>query len=346
MPGKLLKIFYPSSVLHNSPPVNEAIKDTVLFKDNALIRFPQSGLFLLKRVFVTDLGIIYKYFFSLKENIICYNSDFKNYRFRYLLKSFLTFKKQSCSAGKYLIIFDNYSGPNGFAHWVSDGLTRLAEMNDSLEEYTLVVPAYFKGDNFYAESLKLFKVSAIHYLPQNSITFFKELYYPTHIGETGNFHPDNVQKLRNIVDAKVPADATTPKNIYISRGKAKKRFVLNENEVVTALGAYHFETIFLEDYGFAEQIRIIKNAGNIVSIHGAALSMILFANTGANIMELRSDKDAVNNMYYLLASVCHLNYYYVGCVQNKKPGAGNDFDLLVPIPELEKQVEQMLKTTR
>lgn len=346
MIGQLLKDFYNTTVIENRLPVNFKEKDSNIFTNNSKLNLPKSSLVLLKNVSVTDIGIIYKNLSVIKENIICYDGDFKNYRFRYFLKSHLKSKKKLYNGKKAILIFDNYTGPNGFAHWLCDGLTRLAEINDLLEEYTVIVPPYFKTQKIYSDSLKFFKITSLHYLEENSLTYFKELYFPSHIGDTGNFHPENLTKLKNIVIPKINLKNTTAKNIYISRAKAQRRFIKNEAEVTVLLAKYNFEIYCLEDYSLAEQIAIINSASNIVSIHGAALALLMFATEGSSVMELRSNTDAINNMYYFLANASKLNYYYLGCESILKTNAGNNFDLSVNLNELEENVKQMVSKNK
>ena len=44
--------------------------------------------------------------------------------------------------------------------------------------------------------------------------------------------------------------------------------------------------IYFEDYTVADQIRIVKNATQIIGIHGAGLVNINFCRKGTNILEL------------------------------------------------------------
>ncbi|MBA2613905.1 MAG: glycosyltransferase family 61 protein [Bacteroidetes bacterium] len=342
MQADLLKIFYDETIINNRLPVNFREKDSAIFGSAKTIKVPQSGLFLFKDVRVTDLGILYKNMQVLKENIICYDIDFKIYRFKYFLKAFLKFKKLDFKGNKAILLFDNYSGPNGFAHWICDGLTRFAEINDTLHDYTVIVPAYFKDQGIYFETLKLFNISSIHYLEKDTLTHFKELYFPSPIGETGNFHPTNLDKLRTIVSTMLNLNTAATKNIYISRAKAKRRFIKNEKDVLKVLSKYDFEIYYLEDHTFSEQIKIVNSAANIISIHGAALALLAFAKEGASVMELRSKSDDINNMYYILANASKLNYYYLNCLSIFKTNTGNNFDLAVDITELEENVKQMV----
>jgi hypothetical protein len=76
MQAKLIKIFYKDSRVNNLLPVNYKEKDSEIFKNNSTINVPESGLYLFKNVYLTNLGIIYKNLKALKENIICYHIDF------------------------------------------------------------------------------------------------------------------------------------------------------------------------------------------------------------------------------------------------------------------------------
>lgn len=342
MKASLLKIFYPATVVEQPLPTNFEAHDRALFASDLRISIPQSGLYLLRRAWVTNLGIVYKDLRLYKANVVCYQSDFRNYRWRYFFKWLLTYRKLRFKGKKPLLVFDNYSGPNGFAHWICDGLTRLAELHDTLHDYTIVVPSYFKEQPLYTESLKLFNTGEVHYLEPGTATYFDRLFFPSPIGDTGNFHPSNVERLRQIVFTRLAAKSPFGPNIYISRAKASRRFVENEAEVEHVLAGYGFQTVYMEDHLFAEQVAIVRGARHIVSIHGAALSLLMFAETGSSVMEFRSEKDTVNNMYFLLAAACKLHYYYLNCKSTTRAAAANAFDLQVDTGALALSLKKML----
>jgi hypothetical protein len=331
----LISIFYQVSRIKNRLPSNFVEQDKGLFERDLEINLPESGLFCFKNVYVTDYGVIYNHFSADKTNIICYDSDFKNYRFRYFFKAFLTFNKKAYKGNKCILIFDNYSGPNGFAHWICDGLTRLSEVK-KLEEYTVIVPAYFKEQMLYLESLALFGIRSFHYLEPQTLTFFRELYFPSPVAETGNFRTENIIKLKNRIAGSSGISSSPSKNIYISRGKASRRFVENERQVTELLTIYNFDIVYMEDHSFIDQVRIISTAKTVVSIHGAALTMAMFMAEGGNMIEFRKKDDRINNMYYLLANAVGLNYYYVLCDYRDIAENANNFNLEVDLDVLKK----------
>ncbi len=84
-------------------------------------------------------------------------------------------------------------------------------------------------------------------------------------------------------------DAQQFKNIYISRNDSKNRIIKNEKEVVNYLKKYDFEVYELSKFSFLEQIKIFSEAKIIVSMHGAALTNLMFCKPGTTIIEIAAD---------------------------------------------------------
>ncbi len=91
--------------------------------------------------------------------------------------------------------------------------------------------------------------------------------------------------------------------IYISRAKAQTRKVLNEDEVRTFLERRGFETVFLEELSFQEQVATLASARAVVAAHGAGLANIVFCESGTPIIECFRG-DYVNALYFRLARLC------------------------------------------
>ena len=67
------------------------------------------------------------------------------------------------------------------------------------------------------------------------------------------------------------------RKIYISRGLASSRRILNEPEVRDYLEGRGFEMVTLETMPVADQIRLFSEAGVIVAPHGAGLANMIFS---------------------------------------------------------------------
>ena len=121
--------------------------------------------------------------------------------------------------------------------------------------------------------------------------------------------------------------------IFISRGDAQTRRIINEDKVSTLLESHGFRVIYLANMAFDDQVNLFGSASHIVAAHGGGLSNLLFSSK-ANILELFADGHEVRPDYFQLATIKSLSYYYyVSASVNQS----NDFflDLFV----LEKFIE-------
>jgi capsular polysaccharide biosynthesis protein len=98
--------------------------------------------------------------------------------------------------------------------------------------------------------------------------------------------------------------------IYISRAKASRRKVTNENELVNFLSQLGFKTIILESLPVSEQALIFASAKIVVAPHGAGLSNVIFCPRGNKIIEIFSPQ-YINIMYWCLSNQMGLEYYYI-----------------------------------
>ncbi len=101
----------------------------------------------------------------------------------------------------------------------------------------------------------------------------------------------------------------SPQKIYISRGKARARHIINEIEVTSLLSKYGFKTVFLEEMSVKEQIVLFANAKFIVAPHGSGLSNLVFCTPDTTIVELFSPH-YLRTDYWILSQQLQLKHYY------------------------------------
>lgn len=77
-----------------------------------------------------------------------------------------------------------------------------------------------------------------------------------------------------------------PKRIYISRKTAAHRKLVNEKELERCLKSYGFESFSFDQLSFPEQVRVMRSAECIVTVHGAALANLIFAPAGTRVIEI------------------------------------------------------------
>lgn len=329
----VIRSLYPSQQVKRKAPCNLVQRDEKHFGGPAYLFTSQpSFLVKYKGCLVSNRGIIFKHGIPQKEFIVCYEEDFKAFKWRYTANMFWREKKINLPSDvSYLLIFDNYSGPGGFAHWISDGLTKLVELSTELQQCTLLAPYYFQTEPIYLQSLKCFDWKDIFFIPENAYVSVPNLLACTPITSSGDYLPQNVNKLRDRVWKHLDLNSFRGKGslIYVSRKKASRRFVLNEEDVIKALLPLGFAVLCMEDYGFLEQAAIAREAKILISIHGGALANIHFMKTDSSVLEFRKLKDAENCLFFSLANALNVNYYYQSCQTKENSTNANDFDLIV-----------------
>jgi hypothetical protein len=124
------------------------------------------------------------------------------------------------------------------------------------------------------------------------------------------FHPHILQAFARM-RANAGVERRPPyRRIYVSRRDSSNRRLLNEDEVIDAVGGAGFEIVSLGEMSVTEQIALFGEAKHIVAPHGAGLTNILFASPGSTLLELHMDS-YTQWSFRRLAGLVGLTY---GCV--------------------------------
>lgn len=229
------------------------------------------------------------------------------------LKNFL-FSKKTIEEG--LWVLDQFS----FAHyhWFVEVLPRLISAEEIKCNYPVLLQKQFILMDYMRESLNIFNRDYITYEPKEKL-FVKTLVAPSHF-EPAHCDAMQIKKVRDKFkdfDKKFYSVVPT-KKIYISRKKALRRFVLNENELQNFLERNGFTTIIMEDLSFFEQRKLMAETTVLLSNHGAGLTNMLFMNENSTVIELKSDSDDINNCFFNLARALDHKYFYTINESNDK----------------------------
>jgi capsular polysaccharide biosynthesis protein len=95
--------------------------------------------------------------------------------------------------------------------------------------------------------------------------------------------------------------------LYVSRAKARRRRVVQEESLWAALEPRGFQRLFLEDMTWAGQIAAFAHAREIVAPHGAGLANCVFCRPETRIVEF-FHHGYVNLCHWRLASLKGLDY--------------------------------------
>jgi hypothetical protein len=301
-------------------PVNICANDVRLFEHELEKMIPATFLTVHRDLMVSPGGILFRRTAVLPESFpVGRFDDFMSAKSRlsFLLRNSL-FGRQPLCENDAVWVTDSWS--NEYFHWITDALPRLLALSEMLTDPVLLLPGAYESIDYVVKSLTPFHLARVTFVRETCRC--KHLSITSHTAPTGNYNDGLIMRLRDLFRAHFGANDGNnyPSRVYISRGKALRRWISNEDECRRVLRDYGFTTIHFEEHTFDEQVRIAMNAECMVSNHGAGLTNMLFMGEKGRVLELRRSGDAKNNCYFSLASALDLHYYYQLC-ESDTPGA-------------------------
>jgi capsular polysaccharide biosynthesis protein len=140
----------------------------------------------------------------------------------------------------------------------------------------------------------------------------------------------------------MPRKSLSRRRIYIPRGTAGYRRVLNEAEVLQFLNRFGFEPVSFETLTVRQQAAAMAACDVVIAPHGGGLSNLVFCSSGTKVIEIFSP-ELVAAYYWKLSNQLGLDYYYV---LGKGPSAALEpdysqswdayADIEIDLPSLEK----------
>jgi capsular polysaccharide biosynthesis protein len=255
-------------------------------------------------------------------------------------------KKKKLDPGETYLVIHNQWSINGYYHWIIDSMPRLWSVRDHLKELCLLLPESARKNNFIQGTLQFFPDLNIEYLESHKVAYAKNLVLPSHLPYWGILEPRYVREFRDHSIAKVSVAAAS-KFVYVSRRNATRRKILNEDELVQMLMRFGFGTYFLEHLSFEEQVILFKQAKIVVSIHGAALTNLIFMNPGTAVVEFIKNPlsdEAYLMEYQRLASLFNIDYYSCPCQPIPSNGTLDAANLNVNIATVSNLLQQIIRT--
>jgi hypothetical protein len=215
---------------------------------------------------------------------------------------------------------------HNYYHWLNDVLPRIR----------LYEPVFNKIDHFCISSTvpaKFLQVLADFNIPKEKLLFvneteklhFDHLYVASLPGSEGRSPKWAVNYMGNML-IKKQAGKSPGKKVYFKRGDNTERKLLNEDQIITLLQNSGFEIITPDNLTIAEQVKLMEQTQLVISVHGAALSNLLFCTAGIGVIELFSPDYFRTDCYYTLSAIKNLNYWYI---TGNKPEGSNWGDIVV-----------------
>jgi hypothetical protein len=337
-------------------PRNLNPEDAYYFRHEYNKPIPDCKVSVFHQAYYTEDGVIYTNNLRLVEQSVVDVEWIDKFRLRYALSNYVKKKKYTIDDDNYyLSVVDLWS--SGYAHWILDALPRLYASRELHKDCYLILPK--SHDRKYIhETLKMFQFKGIRFFPEKMYAKIKNLILITHAAPQGSLHEYLSRGLRqyawDYVENIGLKDFNCGEKVYISRSKAPKRHILNENEVQQKVTELGFKVIHFEDYNIFEQIAIMKNAKYVATLHGAGVSNMIFMPPQTHYLEIRRKGDTHNNHFFALASAMQIHYWYQLADFKPSPKAdgknfdllmGNYYDVTLDITELENILSRMLSHT-
>lgn len=281
-------------------------------------------------------GLIMSESFARAENFRRWKRKRRNKKYEQSLK-LRTFRKVDSAVW----VTDDWS--KGYFHWLADVLPKVVIAAGHLKDSRIFMPARFASSDLAKESLEMMGVSKFEFINENETIIADRLFLPVHTGESGNFHPEVITEVRRAVTAAFPEPAAADKRVYISRSRAKRRKVVNEDAVLNVVGEFGFEIVHAEDLTFAEQVRLFSSTRHLVSIHGAGLANMLFMPAGSRVMEFRKNDPRSSDCFANMASALGHEFQCVTAAATDEEQAPYSADLVVDTPELRDNLDRFLR---
>lgn len=335
MRREVIAPIYAESFARRKLPANFNQDHLPLFEGELERRIPESSLLKFQNILASPEGLLFDGTSILRESFAFpYHLDQWKRRsvLRFLVTNYVFRKRRTIDADA-LWITDYWS--TGYFHWLADALTRLFTVRDRLSDLLLVLPAKFQTFEFVESSLKAFGVTNVDFIGADEFVEFRSLLLPTHTAPSGHYNAEAIRGVRSVLLSAYGDESGEGERLYISRGAAGKRRIINEDEIAPILSKFGFKTVRTEELSFDQQVRICSRARYVISNHGAGLTNTLFMREGGSVLELRHQSDRINNCFFTLASALELNYFYQTCAPHDTKADPHEADLLVDTKALE-----------
>jgi len=247
----------------------------------------------------------------------------------------------------YLAIFHPWFN---YYHWICESLFRLWMVRNDTETMTLILPEFYRGSDFIMSSLKPFCFRDIFFIPSFKSLLVRNLCLPQLKPWVDGYDAKKLREVRNYyleyIAQNSPAHPDCGEKIYVSRKKAARKKVHNEEEIEPILLRYGFTIINNEDYTFLEQVAIYSKAKYLVSIHGSGLTNMLFMPDNSYILEFHktktNDQDWHSHAFWYLSDALGHTYYHQLCAPTDNADTYYTANFIVEPEKLERNLRLML----
>jgi capsular polysaccharide biosynthesis protein len=229
-------------------------------------------------------------------------------------------------AGNWTSIVSQMTGL-GFCHWFMDGLPRLAILKEFPGDTRILVPAPLQA--YQQDTLDWLGLKGRYYPTFERHLLVEDFYFSSPTTMTGCYDPGLAPFLRQHFLGRADKLFDSPRRFYIRR-VGVSRGVVNEAEVMEFFRNKGWAIVDTQELTMAQQIQLFARAEALCTVHGAALTNLLWCQPGCRVLELLAS-NFLNGVYEGVAG-------YVGVQHRFKVYPGDAaFRIRVSISDLERE---------
>ncbi|MFM1794647.1 MAG: hypothetical protein RL642_1032 [Bacteroidota bacterium] len=314
-----IELFSEHSISYSFPENFNPADRFLFYDENFSFKIPAVCLFELSLAKVSNCSVTKKY---LLVYTLTYHKKYDVLTaFKELIRT-IVYKKENVEFG----ILGVQDWANNYFHWMTEMLPRIAAMHHHHPDFPVLIPDNYLNYSFIVESLQQLNIDfkAFDVKCTLKVNTLKAIEVP----HVGRFNEALMHFFRNnFLQGEAPVSPPF-RLLYVSRDKAKRRKIRNEDEVFELLKLKGFEKVNLEELKLMDQVKLFQEARIVIGCHGAGLTNIMFMQKNQTVIELKSNN---NNYwcYFSLSRVFGLKYFYSlnnGYVDNHRD-ADIDIDL-------------------
>ncbi|HEX4936618.1 MAG TPA: glycosyltransferase family 61 protein [Gemmatimonadaceae bacterium] len=221
--------------------------------------------------------------------------------------------------GRAVLLASNFSA--NYYHWIADCLGRLAALPEALNDpdVRFVVPSPLQP--FHVETLGWLGISLdrMVQVAPDAVVEFDELTIVQHRKDGACTDASIWRWLRERLTLPALGGAPAPgRRLYLRRGGAAMRRLLNEPEVEAICREYGFEGIETASLTVAERRDLFSQATAVVAPVGTSLTNLVFAPSGATTLQLGQRGYLVPCYNALAEALGHSVHYVLGVEQHAR----------------------------
>jgi capsular polysaccharide biosynthesis protein len=207
--------------------------------------------------------------------------------------------------------------PANYCHWLLDWLPRLAALRRVADAASVRIAVGTLEQPYQRETLRLCGIDdarVVELAPwqavrARAVLATSDIPAPPHPAFKGAAWALRFLRTHLGADAvrAQPYAAGEGARLFVSRGDAQGRRILNEPDLLALLAARGYRAVTLAKMTVREQAKLFASASHIVAAHGAGLANLAFATRGATVLELFPSTYGTP-AYRLLAARAGLTY--------------------------------------